>query len=175
MTLDGPYDSFCESKAELKKALMTFIAETQTISKAAMASEPWVTRSGRTYFLRKVDSHENAVAIATMGGNEGWEFDVLALSSLVRHAIASKAEKLWAVPHPWILLLLDRHHLATVREYASVRDQLGCPGFDSSHLQKFDSVYIINDQKDVFRLHPLADDAGIVETLAQPYVVAVKQ
>ena len=89
-----------------------------------------------------------------MGDGEGWGWSIVAeLASLVQGAVASKAKKLRDILPPWVLLLLDRHHLATAREYAKVRDQLAGES-DSSILRQFHSVYVVNGRSEVFPLYP---------------------
>jgi hypothetical protein len=157
LTLDGPYDSFRISKKEIKKILLDFIAKTQCIDKVPGTMNPLATPSGQTYFLEKAGLHKNVlVGYVFVGDNEGWSSNVEAeLSSLIQCAISSKANKLQNISPPWVLLLLDRHHLARAMEYAIIRDHLASPDFDSSTLRKFDSVYIINGHGQVFPLYPL--------------------
>jgi hypothetical protein len=166
LTLDGPYDFFRSSIDELKTSLKEFIIEPLDQDVVTMGTRPRVTTFGQSFFLQKVGVMEKAVGIVTMGGNEGWQSEVVKeLFSLVQDAISSKAQKLRALDEPWVLLLFDQHHLATAKEYAMVRDQLSCIDCNSSAHQQFLSVYIINAGRDVFCLHPLEDrkcwDSGL--------------
>ena len=156
LTLDGPYDLFHRSRKDIKKDLMDFIANTRGVDRVPMPPRPSVTASGQPYFLQKVGSQANLVGLAMLGDGEGWGWSVAAeLQSLVQEAIVSKAEKLRSVLPPRVLLLLDCQQVATVREYADVRDRLsGAEWEDSSILQEFHSIYIINGRSQVFTLYP---------------------
>lgn len=155
LILHGPYDSFCRSRKDIKRALMEFIDRTRDIDQVPMPPRPSLTPSGQHYFLQKVGVHANLVGLVTLGDGEDWGWSVAAeLLSLVQDAIVSKADKLRGIPPPWILLLLDRHYDATASEYADVRDRLSGPEWDSSILQQFHSIYMINAQSQLFPLYP---------------------
>ena len=156
LILDGPYDFFRSSIDELNSSLKEFIIETLDDDIVPMGIRPSVTTSGQSFFIQKHGVENKFVAVGTLGGNEGWQFDVVKeLFSLVQDAISSKAQKLRVLDEPWVLLLFDQHHLATATEYEMVRDQLACIDCNSSEHQHFHSIYIINARSDVFCLHPL--------------------
>jgi hypothetical protein len=154
LTLDGPYEFFHRSRKDIKKALTDFIANTQGIDQVPMPLSPSVTPSGQSYFLHKVGSQENLVGVVMLEDGAGWGWSVTAgLLSMVQGAIVSKAVKLRSISPPWVLLLLDRHHIATARDYADVRNRLSSTEWDSSILQEFHSIYIINGRSQVFPLY----------------------
>jgi hypothetical protein len=157
LTMTGPYHFFRRSRNELKEVLMDFIARTRDIDEVRWPRVPSVTRSGQHYFLQKESNgRKNFVEISTLGDDGGWSSNIVEeLSSLVQDAIASKVEKLRAVPPPRVLLLLDRYYLATDREYADVRDRLLWPGCDYPALHQFQSIYLIHGDNEVFLLYPL--------------------
>jgi hypothetical protein len=155
LTLDGPYDLFRRSRKDIKQVLMDFIASTRDVDHVRMPPTPSVTASGQAYFLQKAGVRENLVGLAMFEDGEGWGWSIFAeLTSLVQDAILSKAKKLRLLSPPWVLLLLDRHHLATAREYADVRKGLAGSEWDSSVLQQFHSIYMINGRGQVFPLYP---------------------
>ena len=119
-----------------------------------MKPEPLFSPSGQRYFLQKCGTEKNVVGFAVMGDGEGWAWSLESeLRSLVRDSVTSKIHKLRDVPTPWILLLLDRHYVATTNEYEAIRDQLRSI-VQALNLGKFHSVYIIDWRSQVFPLHP---------------------
>jgi hypothetical protein len=155
LTLDGPYDSFGRSKKEMKKLLMDFVASTSGVDHVPMMLEPSETLSGQRYFLQKAGPEKNLIGIAMMGDGADWGWSIVEeLLALVKDAINSKAHKLRAVPHPWVLLLLDRHHVSTAMEYEEVRNRLAGPGTEALALGQFHSVLVVDWQGQVIPMHP---------------------
>lgn len=156
LTIDGPYDEFFKGLKELKKLLFEFVAQTTTLNRVPMTVPPLVTSSGVRYLLEKCGPEGNQVGIAMMDDGEAWGYEIAKqLSNLVRAAVGTKAGKLSPSKFPCVLLLLDRYHLGTEREYELVRNDLAEPG-DASPVNAFHSIYLLDGQRRIFALHPRA-------------------
>jgi hypothetical protein len=154
LTVDGPYDTFPQAKREIQEHLLRFIAETRETDQMEMGLTPFQTSSGQRYFLQKTGTHENLVEITMCGDGGEWDWRVVdELYFLVEDAITSKARKLQGVQVPWVLLLLDRHHGATPKEYVKVRDRLAGDEGKGLPLSRFHSVYIIHGQQQVIPVY----------------------
>ncbi|HQU44931.1 MAG TPA: hypothetical protein PK867_19100 [Pirellulales bacterium] len=141
---------------EVKKLLFEFIANTKALDQVPMTVPPLVTSSGLRCLLQKCGPEENQVGIAMMDDGEAWGYAIARqLSDLVQAAIATKSRKLSSSTFPCVLLLLDRHHLGTQREYDVVRDDLASLG-DASPVNAFHSIYLLNGQRRASALHPRA-------------------
>ncbi|HVX09892.1 MAG TPA: hypothetical protein VHC22_01705 [Pirellulales bacterium] len=156
LTVDGPYDEFFKATKELKKLLYDFIAATREVDQVPMTVPPLVTPSGQRYLLQKCESSENQVGIAMLDDGEAWGYEVAKqLGGLVQAVIATKAQKLKSSTLPCVLLLLDRYHLGTEREYGMVRDHVARLGA-ASPARAFHSVYLLDGQRRSYALHPAA-------------------
>jgi hypothetical protein len=156
LTVDGPYDEFFKATKELKKLLYDFVATTKAIDQVPLTVPPLVTSSGQRCLLQKYKSGENQVGIAMLDDGEAWGYEIAKqLGGLVQAAITTKAQKLKSSTLPCVLLLLDRYHLGTEREYGMVRDDLARLG-DASLVRAFHSVFLLDGQRRTFALHPPA-------------------
>src|SRR5262249_31524508 len=154
-SLDGPYDNFFGSTKRIRKLLMDFIAKTRDVEQTPAEPVFEELPSGLRCAVSKYASQTNSVSVVLHSDGDGWAWSIVdQLRRLTEAAIATKAGKLRNVPPPWVLLLLDCHHLGGVKDYQRLRQAMA-PALAARNAtaRVFHSIYLIQATGDVLPLH----------------------